>query len=74
VDKLDKDRYLAQQVFELRIRSWFKGEKLKLVQAFADVAANEKIDRQTVKNAWYAHRQYYKKIIQEMQLPSKQIG
>ena len=74
VDKLDKDRYLAQQVFELRIRSWFNGEKLKLVQAFVDVAANEHVDRQTVKNAWYAQRQYYKKIIQELQLPSKPIG
>ena len=35
IDKLDKDRYLAQQVVIRRIEAWSKGGKLKLAQAFA---------------------------------------
>ena len=45
-----------------------------LLQAFADVAANENVSNHTVKTAWYKHRSYYKKFMREMQLPPKQIG
>jgi hypothetical protein len=74
VERLDGDLYLAQQVLTLRIKVWSEGEKLKLLQAFADVAANENVSNQTVKKAWYKHRSYFKKFIREMQLPLKQIG
>ena len=74
IDKLDKDLYLAQEVLTLRIKAWSEGGKLKLLQAFADVAANENVSNHTVKTAWYKHRSYYKKFMREMQLPPKQIG
>ena len=74
IDKLDKDRYLAQQVFISRIEAWFEGKKLKLVHAFATIAAEENVGAETVRKAWYAHRSYYKKFLQDMQLPFKKIG
>jgi hypothetical protein len=74
IDQLDKDRYLASQVLTMRMKVWSEGKKLKLLQAFADVAANENVSNQTVKSAWYKHRSYFKKFIREMQLPPDQIG
>ena len=74
IDQLDKDRYLALQVLTMRMKVWSEGKKLKLLQAFADVAANENVSNQTVKSAWYKHRSYFKKFIREMQLPPDQIG
>lgn len=74
IDKLDKDRYLAQQVVIRRIEAWSKGGKLKLAQAFANIAAEEDVSSETVRRAWHAHRSYYKKIISLMKLPEKQIG
>ena len=74
IDKLDKDRYLAQQVVIRRIEAWSKGGKLKLVQAFANIAAEENVSPETVRRAWHTHRSYYKKILRYMKLPAKQIG
>jgi len=74
IEKLQNDRYLAQQVFIHRIKAWSDGKKLPLVQAFADVAAEEKVSSQTVKNAWYKHRSFYKKFIREMKLPTQKTG
>ena len=74
IDQLDKDRYLALQVLTMRMKVWSEGKKLKLLQAFADVAANENVSNQTVKSAWYKHRSYFKKFIREMQLAPDQIG
>lgn len=74
IDKLDRDRYLAQQIFNLRVEAWFEGKKLKLVHAFATIAAEENVGPETVRRAWHAHRSYYKKFLQNMQLPMKKIG
>jgi len=74
IEKLENDRYLAQRVFIHRLVAWFAGKKLPLVQAFVDVAAEEKVSIQTVKNAWYKHRSFYKKFIREMKLPTQKIG
>lgn len=74
IEKLDNDRYLAQQVVIRRIEAWSKGGKLKLAQAFANIAAEEDVSSETVRRAWHAHRSYYKKIISLMKLPEKQIG
>ena len=74
IEKLHNDRYLAQRVIIHRINAWSDGKKLPLVQAFADVAAEEKVSSQTVKNAWYKHRSFYRKFIRDMPLPTQQIG
>lgn len=74
IEKLENDRYLAQRVFIHRLEAWFAGKKLPLVEAFVDVAAEEKVSSQTVKNAWYKHRSFYKKFIREMKLPTQKIG
>lgn len=74
IEKLDNGRYLAQQVVIRRIEAWSKGGKLKLAQAFANIAAEEDVSSETVRRAWHAHRSYYKKIISLMKLPEKQIG
>ena len=74
VYQLDKERYLAEQVLIIRIKAWSEGKKLYLLQAFAEIAADEDVGSQTVKNAWYKHQSFYRKFIREMQLPPKQIG
>lgn len=74
IEKLQNDRYLAQRVIIHQIKAWSDGNKLPLVQVFADVAAEEKVNSQTVKNAWYKHRSFYDKLINDFQLPPKQIG
>jgi len=74
IEKLQNDRYLAQRVIFHRIKAWSDGNKLPLVQAFADVAAEEKVSSQTVKNAWYKHRSFYKNFIRDMKLPTQKIG
>lgn len=74
IEKLDNDRYLAQRVIIHKITAWSDGKKLPSVQAFADVAAEEKVSSQTVKNAWYKHRSFYDKLVSEFQLPAKSIG
>ena len=74
IEKLQNDRYLAQRVIIHRIKAWSDGKKLPLVQAFADVAAEEKVSSQTVKNAWYKHQSFYKNFIRDMKLPTQKIG
>lgn len=74
IEQLDNDRYLAQRVFIHRLEAWFECKKLPLVQAFVDVAAEEKISSQTVKNAWYKHRSFYKNLIRDLKLPTQKIG
>jgi hypothetical protein len=74
IEKLDNDRYLAQQVLIRRIEAWSEGRKLKLVQAFVNVAAEENVGPETVRRAWHSHRSYYKKLLREMKLPTKKIG
>jgi len=58
----------------LRVEAWFEGKKLKLVHAFSTIAAEENVGPETVRRAWYTHRSYYKKFLQNMQLPMKKIG
>lgn len=74
IEKLQNDRYLAQRVIVHRIRAWSDGKKLPLVQAFVDVAAEENVSSQTVKNAWYKHRSFYKNLIRDLKLPTQKIG
>ena len=74
IEKSHNDRYLAQQVVIRRIQAWSKGKKLNLVQAFANVAAEENVGSETVRRAWHTHRSYYKKLLHYMKLPAKKIG
>ena len=74
IEKSHNDRYLAQQVVIRRIQAWSKGKKLKLVQAFANVAAEQNVGSETVRRAWHTHRAYYKKYLHYMKLPAKKIG
>ena len=74
IEKLDNDRYLAQQIVIRRIEAWSKGKKLKLVQAFANVASEENVGSETVRRAWHTHRSYYKKLLHFMRFPAKKIG
>ena len=73
IEKSDNDRYLAQQICIRRFEAWSKGGKLKLVQAFANVAAEENVRSETVRRAWHTHRSYYKKLRHCMKLPAKKI-
>jgi len=74
IDKLDNDRYLATQVLIKRIENWSQGHKLPLAQVFANVAAEENVSNQTVKNAWYKHRSFYKEFLRDIKLPTQKIG
>lgn len=74
IDKLDNDMYLTKRVLIKRIENWFEGHKVPLAQVFANVAAEEDVSNQTVKNAWYKQRSFYKEFIRDMKLPIQKIG
>ena len=74
VEKLDNDRYYAYRVFIKRLEALRDGRKLRFVQAYAEVAAEQKVSSDTVKKAWLEHRSFYKKFIRQFELPTEILG
>ena len=65
------EKYYTQRVFELRMEGMLDGQKVTVDKAVEQVAEENKVSEQTVKNAYKKHRRTFASLFKAHNLPIK---
>lgn len=72
--KLDKERFYAFAVLEVRLKRYFAGNPVSFTEAFEEVSGDEEVSSAVVKKAWEKHRAFFEDLMLPFNIKLSELG